>query len=113
MTVPPPLVAGNRVQLAMRVATNLFGHNTPTFGQSGRTGSIGGPGSGGLARYLVGAAELGRRTVGGAPLPAPDANIMPGTPVRHGAGGGEWPHYLQAANGGAWSGASPTVQLSG
>lgn len=31
MTVPPPLVLANRVQLATLVATNLFGQNTPAI----------------------------------------------------------------------------------
>jgi PPE-repeat protein len=31
MTVPPPLVATNRVQLATLIATNLFGQNTPAI----------------------------------------------------------------------------------
>ncbi|WP_205872955.1 PPE family protein [Mycobacterium camsae] len=30
-TVPPPLIAANRVQLAMLVATNLLGQNTPAI----------------------------------------------------------------------------------
>jgi PPE-repeat protein len=31
MTVPPPVVAANRAQLAMLVATNIFGQNTPAI----------------------------------------------------------------------------------
>jgi PPE-repeat protein len=31
MTVPPPLVAANRIQLATLIATNLFGQNTPAI----------------------------------------------------------------------------------
>src|ERR1700739_2144047 len=31
MTVPPPLIAGNRAQLATLVATNLLGQNTPAI----------------------------------------------------------------------------------
>jgi PPE-repeat protein len=31
MTVPPPLIAANRVQLATLIATNLFGQNTPAI----------------------------------------------------------------------------------
>lgn len=31
MTVPPPVVAANRAQLAMLVATNVFGQNTPAI----------------------------------------------------------------------------------
>ena len=31
MTVPPPMVAANRVQLATLIATNLFGQNTPAI----------------------------------------------------------------------------------
>jgi PPE-repeat protein len=31
MTVPPPVIAANRVQLAMLVATNVFGQNTPAI----------------------------------------------------------------------------------
>jgi PPE-repeat protein len=31
MTVPPPVIAANRAQLAMLVATNVFGQNTPAI----------------------------------------------------------------------------------
>ena len=31
MTVPPPLIAANRAQLMMLVATNFFGQNTPAI----------------------------------------------------------------------------------
>jgi PPE-repeat protein len=31
MTVPPPVIAANRTQLAMLVATNIFGQNTPAI----------------------------------------------------------------------------------
>lgn len=31
MTVPPPVIAANRMQLAMLVATNFFGQNTPAI----------------------------------------------------------------------------------
>jgi PPE-repeat protein len=31
MTVPPPLIAANRIQLATLIATNLFGQNTPAI----------------------------------------------------------------------------------
>jgi PPE-repeat protein len=31
MTVPPPLIAANRVQLVTLIATNLFGQNTPAI----------------------------------------------------------------------------------
>lgn len=31
MTVPPPVIAANRAQLAMLVATNIFGQNTPAI----------------------------------------------------------------------------------
>src|SRR6202007_78202 len=31
MTVPPPVVAANRVQLAALVATNILGQNTPAI----------------------------------------------------------------------------------
>jgi PPE-repeat protein len=31
MTVPPPMIAANRVQLATLVATNVFGQNTPAI----------------------------------------------------------------------------------
>src|SRR5271155_2360390 len=31
MTVPPPVIAANRAQLASLVATNIFGHNTPAI----------------------------------------------------------------------------------
>ena len=31
MTVPPPLIAANRVQLMTLIATNLFGQNTPAI----------------------------------------------------------------------------------
>lgn len=31
MTVPPPVIAGNRAQLAILVATNLLGQNTPAI----------------------------------------------------------------------------------
>ena len=31
MTVPPPVIAANRIQLASLVATNIFGQNTPAI----------------------------------------------------------------------------------
>ena len=31
MTVPPPMITANRVQLATLIATNNFGHNTPAI----------------------------------------------------------------------------------
>ncbi len=54
MTVPPPLIAANRAQLAALVATNIHGQNTPaiaaTEAQYGEMW-VGG--------HVVGAAELG------------------------------------------------------
>ena len=31
MTVPPPVIAANRTQLASLTATNIFGQNTPAI----------------------------------------------------------------------------------
>ena len=35
MTVPPPVIAANRAQLATLVATNVFGQNTPAIAATG------------------------------------------------------------------------------
>ena len=86
MTVPPPLIAANRAQLAALVATNILGQNTPAIAATeAHYGEMWAQDAAAMYGYAAASAVAGKLT----PLipPAPTAN--PGGPGAQAAAVGQ------------------------
>ena len=116
MTVPPPLVAANRAQLAALVATNLLGQNTPAIAANeAQYGAMWAQDAAAMYGYAGSSATAGRLV----PLTDPQSAATPGA-VGAQAGGttsglpglvSNMPSTMQSLSGPLSAAASPAQAL--
>ncbi|WIM89916.1 PPE family protein [Candidatus Mycobacterium wuenschmannii] len=82
MTVPPPLIAANRAQLATLIATNILGQNTPAIlANEAQYAAMWAQDAAALYGYAAASASAGQLT----PLKAPASTTNPGGTAAQGA----------------------------
>lgn len=86
MTVPPPVVAANRAQLATLVATNVLGQNTPAIAATeAQYGEMWAQDAGAMYGYAANSAAASKVT----PFSAPQQNTNPAGVLAQGAASGQ------------------------
>jgi PPE-repeat protein len=111
MTVPPPLVAANRAQLAALVATNLLGQNTPAIAATeAHYGEMWAQDAAAMYGYAGSSASAGRLV----PLTDPQSAASTGGPAS-GLPGlvSTMPSTVQSLSGPGSAAASPAQALGG
>ncbi|MEE2855492.1 MAG: PPE family protein [Actinomycetota bacterium] len=77
MTVPPPVIAANRAQLAILVATNVFGQNTPAIAATqAQYAEMWAQDAGAMNGYAVASTAAARLTPMTAPQPNTDTDAL-------------------------------------